>query len=263
MKNLKNILFLPHGAPTFALDPGAAGFAMSKIAKEFDTPRAIVVISPHWETSETFVGNAPQLETIYDFFGFDEKLYQIKYPATGCPELANEIVKIMDEQGIGCNLDPHRGLDHGAWIPLRQLFPEANIPITPISLQTRNGPQGAYKLGLLLSRLAKENILILASGNITHNLGDYRVARMQGGKTPTYVQEFSDWLNEKILQGDIDSLLNYRSLSKEGLRAHPTEEHLLPLFTALGAAGPDSKPHAFYRGISDYVLAMDAYAFAN
>ncbi len=261
MSNLKKIIFVPHGAPTFALDPGAAGSAMSRISKEFPTPRAVLCISPHWETSLPTVGSSKQFETIYDFYGFDERIYQIKYPATGCPELAGEVQGILLKNGIECLLDPDRGLDHGAWMPLRQLYPDANVPIVPLSLQGHKGPQHAYRLGAALSALTDEGILLVASGNLTHNLDDYRKIMMQGGSTPAYVHEFANWLFEMLSAGDIESLINYRRINKDAVRVHPTEEHLLPLFFALGAAGKNSRAEAFYRGISDYVLAMDAYAF--
>ena len=263
MSRLKNILFVPHGAPTFALNPGAAGSAISKIAKEFPTPRAVLCISPHWETSIPTLGIARHLETLYDFYGFDERLYQIRYPATGCPELASEIKEVLTSKDIECEEDTIRGLDHGAWIPLRLIYPEANVPIVPISLQSHLGPMHAYNLGKALGEFAEKNVLILASGNLTHNLSDYGLARRQGGQTPEYVQEFADWLNEKLISGDIESLLNYRKINKNGVRAHPTEEHLLPLYVALGAAGNQARASSFYRGINDYVLAMDAYTFSR
>lgn len=261
MSALKNVLFVPHGAPTFALDPGAAGTAISKISKEFGNPRAVLCISPHWETKIQTIGTAVQLETIYDFYGFDERLYQIKYPATGCPELAREVQMALADHSISCMEDPERGLDHGAWIPLRQLFPDANIPVVPLSLQSNASPESAYKLGQALTELSDKGVLIIASGNLTHNLGDYAIARRQDGQTPEYVKEFADWLHTVLSTGDIDTLINYRTINKNGVRAHPTEEHLLPLFVALGAAGKNSRPTAFYRGINDYVLAMDAYTF--
>jgi len=261
MPNLKSIIFLPHGAPTSALDPGAAGSAISRISKEFATPRAVLCISPHWETQIPTVGSAKQLETIYDFYGFDERLYQIKYPATGCPELASEVQGLLLKSGIECLVDPSRGLDHGAWIPMRQLYPDANVPIVPLSLQGHRGPKFAYQLGEALSELAEKGVLIVASGNLTHNLQDYRKVSIEGGTTPAYVQAFSDWLFEKIIVGDFESLIKYRTINKHALQVHPTEEHLLPLFVALGAAGKNARGEAFYRGISDYVLAMDAYVF--
>jgi 4,5-DOPA dioxygenase extradiol len=261
MQTQRNVLFVPHGAPTFALQPGAAGAAMTKLAQSFNAPRAIVVVSPHWETTVPTVSTATQLETIYDFGGFDPRLYELRYPATGCPEAAQQVVAALQAQEFTVQQDPHRGLDHGAWIPLRQMFPEADIPVIPLSVQTHLGPEHAYRVGQALAALAEQNFLIVASGNVTHNLRDYMTARMSGGQTPDYVQGFADWVHQHMLRKEVPALLNYRQTSPSGARAHPSEDHLLPLFTALGAAGPAAQPEAFYRGISDYVIAMDGYAF--
>ena len=259
--SLRNVLFVPHGAPTFALNPGAAGAAMRQVAQQLPTPRAVVVVSPHWETALPTVGLATQLETIHDFHGFPAPLYDIHYPATGCPEAAHEVVAALQAHGFEVQTDAQRGLDHGAWIPLRQMFPDADVPVIPLSVQSHAGPAHAYRIGQALGGLAAQNIWVVGSGNVTHNLGDLRLARMQGDRTPAYVQVFADWLAKHLAQGDLDSLLNYRQHSPEGVRAHPSEEHLLPLFTALGAAGPDAVPQAFHREISDCVIAMDGYAF--
>ena len=261
MQTHRNVLFVPHGAPTFALQPGAAGAAMSQLVHSYGTPRAIVVVSPHWETAVPTVGTATQLDTIHDFDGFDPRLYELRYPATGCPEAAQQVVAALQAHGFTVQQDAQRGLDHGAWMPLRQMFPDADIPVIPLSVQTHLGPEHAYRVGQALADLAEHQFLIIASGNITHNLRDYQVARMAGGKTPDYVQAFADWVQLHMASKDIPALLDYRRASPSGARAHPSEDHLLPLFTALGAAGADAQPEAFYRGISDYVIAMDGYAF--
>jgi 4,5-DOPA dioxygenase extradiol len=259
--NLRNVLFVPHGSPMFALNPGAAGAAMSQVAQQLPSPRAIVVISPHWETALPTVGLAKQPETIHDFYGFPAPLYDLRYPATGCPEAAQEVVQALQAQGFEVETDAQRGLDHGAWIPLRHMFPYADVPVIPLSVQSHAGPQHAYRIGQALAGLAQHNMWILGSGNVTHNLGDLRLARLHGDSSPAYVQVFADWVADRLAQGDLDSLLNYRQHSPEGVRAHPSEEHLLPLFTALGAAGPNAIPQAFHRGITDCVIAMDGYAF--
>lgn len=261
MSTHRNVLFVPHGAPTFALNPGAAGAAMTQVAQSFATPRAIVVLSPHWETAVPTVGTATQLETIYDFSGFDSRLYDIRYPATGCPEAAKLVASALQALGLEVRLDPTRGLDHGAWVPLRQMFPDADIPVIPLSLQTHGGPVHAYRVGQALAQLAQGDVLIVASGNVTHNLRDYGLARMSGGLTPAYVHSFADWIHARMVANDVGALLNYRQASADGARAHPSEDHLLPLFTALGAAGTDAQAQAFFRGVSDYVIAMDGYSF--
>jgi 4,5-DOPA dioxygenase extradiol len=254
-------LFLPHGAPTFALRPGVAGTAMTRIAAGLPRPRAVVMISPHWETAQAAVGTAARLDTIHDFYGFPPELYEIHYPASGCPEAAHEVASALTAAGLSVTVAPERGLDHGAWIPLRQMYPDADVPVVPLSLQSQLGVEGAYQLGQALAPLASQGMLIIGSGNITHNLGDYRVARTNGGQGLDYVRDFADWVTDKLQRHDLEALLDYRRQAPEAVRAHPTDEHLQPLYVALGAAGKDARVEHLHTGISDYVLAMDAYAF--
>ena len=260
MHATRSVLFVPHGSPMFALQPGAAGAAMSQVAANLGSPRAVVVVSPHWETAVPTVGMSTRPPTIHDFGGFDPRLYEMQYPATGCPEAGLQVVATLQAAGLPVAQDPLRGLDHGAWIPLRQMFPDADIPVVPLSVQSHLGPQHAYRVGQALAPLAQQNILIMASGNITHNLRDFMAVRMSGGATPAYVQTFADWIYSHLMQRDLSALLNYRQ-TEAGQRAHPSDEHLLPLFTAMGAAGPDAQAQAFFRGISDHVIAMDGYTF--
>ncbi len=260
MSTPRSVLFVPHGSPMFALRPGAAGAAMSALVPQLGTPRAIVVVSPHWETAVPTVGFATRPGTIHDFGGFDPRLYDMQYPATGCPEAAAQVVAALQAAGLPAVQDAQRGLDHGAWIPLRQMFPDADIPVVPLSVQSHLGPEHAYRVGQALAPLAAQNILIMGSGNITHNLRDFMLVSMQGGATPDYVQTFADWVHARLEQRDVPGLLAYRQQAA-GQRAHPTDEHLLPLFTALGAAGDGAQPEAFFRGISDHVIAMDGYTF--
>ncbi len=253
-------LFVPHGAPTFALQPGAAGAALARRAATLPLPRAIVVVSPHWDTAVATVGSAERLETIHDFWGFPPELYALNYPASGCPEAAAEVAAALAAAGLAVDIDRSRGLDHGAWVPLRLMFPDAQIPVIPLSLQSRGGPQQAWQLGRALAPLVGRGFLVVASGNITHNLRDFQRA-YAGGGTPAYVREFADWLDAQLAAGDRDALLDYRRLAPGAVQAQPTEEHLLPLFVALGAAGDDAQVERFHAGIDDYVLAMDAYQF--
>lgn len=261
MHTYRNALFVPHGSPMFALEPGAAGAAMSAAAARLGAPRAIIVVSPHWETAIPTVGTASRLATIHDFGGFDPRLYQMQYPASGCAEGAAQVAKLLRADGLDVTLDEQRGLDHGAWIPLRQMFPDANVPVIPLSLQHHGGPQHAYRIGQALAPLTQEGFLVIGSGNVTHNLRDWQVVASSGARTPGYVHGFSDWLAERLAARDIEALLDYRRCHPDGVRAHPRDEHLLPLFTALGAAGPDAQPEAFHRGVTDGVIAMDGYAF--
>lgn len=254
-------LFVPHGAPTFALAPGAAGAALKARARTLPRPRAIIVVSAHWDTAVPTVGTADRLETIHDFWGFPEALYAIRYPATGCPEAAAEVAAAIAAAGLPVDTDATRGLDHGAWVPLRLMFPDADVPVIPLSLQSRGGAAGAYGLGRALAPLAARGFLVVGSGSITHNLRDFQIAWADGGRTPAYVREFSDWIADRVVASDVAALLDYRRLAPAAARAHPTDEHLLPLFVALGAGGEHARSERFHAGIDDYVIAMDAYAF--
>jgi len=255
------VLFVPHGSPMFALQPGPAGAAMSELVARMPTPRAIVVISPHWETAVPTVGTATRLETLHDFGGFDPRLFEIAYPATGSPEAAQQVLAALQASGMPVETDARRGLDHGAWVPLRQVFPDADVPVVPLSVQHHGGPQHAWRVGQALAPLAQQGLLIVASGNVTHNLRDWQIVSMTGQPTADYVPQFADWVHAQMVGGHTDALLNYRQTQAAGVRAHPRDEHLLPLFTALGAAGQGALPEAFYRGIYDHVIAMDGYAF--
>lgn len=254
-------LFVPHGAPTFALRPGAAGAAIGALARSLPLPRAIVIVSAHWDTAEPTVGFAERPETIHDFWGFPEELYTIRYPATGCREAAEEVIGAIRNAGLPVEADASRGLDHGAWVPLRLMFPDADVPVIPLSIQSRGGPEQAWRLGRALAPLSSRGILVIASGNITHNLADYQFAARNGGRVPDYVREFPDWIAARLAAGDTPSLLDYRRLRPDGAQAHPSDEHLLPLFVALGAGGENATVNRFHAGIDDYVIAMDAYAF--
>jgi len=256
-------LFVPHGAPTFALRPGAAGAALARHAAQVPRPRAIVVVSAHWETAVPTVGTAPRFDTIHDFSGFPPELYALRYPATGCPEAAQELTTALADAGLPVAVDPARGLDHGAWVPLRLMFPDADVPVVPLSIQPHAGPAHALRVGRALAVLRERGFLVLSSGNLTHNLRDYFVAAQDGGRTPDYVREFADWIWDRLAARDLDALVGYRSTAPWAARAHPTEEHLLPLYVALGAAGTDFRAERIHAGIDDYVLAMDAYAFTS
>lgn len=259
--NAQPALFVPHGSPMFALNPGAAGTALRALAGQLTRPRVIVVVSPHWETLMPTVGAATTLPTIYDFSGFDRRLYELSYPATGCPAAALEVADALRAARLPVALDATRGLDHGAWVPLRHMFPDADIPVVPLSIQYQEGPIFAHAVGRALFPLLQRGFLIVGSGNITHNLSDWHTAMQRGGIDADYAQRFSDWVENRLEAQAIDDLLDYRRAQFDGVRAHPRDEHLLPLLTALGAGGPGAKATAFHRGLSEFVLAMDGYVF--
>ena len=254
-------LFVPHGAPTFALRPGAAGAALADLARTLPPARAIVIVSAHWDTAVPTVGCADRLETLHDFHGFPAALYELRYPATGCREAAEQVVAAIRAATLPVEWETARGLDHGAWVPLRLMFPEADVPVIPLSVQSHAGPEQAWRLGKALAPLAEQGFLVIASGNVTHNLRDYQLAARNGGRTPAYVRQFPDWLADRLQAGDTAALLDYRRQAPGAVAAHPSEEHLLPLFLALGAGGDAAKVERIHAGIDDYVIAMDAYSF--
>lgn len=261
MTQTQPALFVPHGAPTFALRPGAAGAALVRLAKSLALPRAIIIVSAHWDTAVPTVGLAERPETVHDFWGFPEELYTLRYPATGCREAANDVLAAIKAAGLPVREDAAHGLDHGAWVPLRLMFPDADVPVIPLSIQSRGGPQQAYALGRALAPLTAKGFLVIASGNVTHNLGDYQLAASSNGQTPTYVRQFTDWLASRLHAGDISALLDYRRQAPGAVQAHPSDEHLLPLFVAIGAGGDAARVERVHAGIDNYVIAMDAYTF--
>jgi 4,5-DOPA dioxygenase extradiol len=242
-----------------ALQPGAAGAAWKAIAERLPRPRAILIASAHWETNLPMLTGAEKPETIHDFYNFPEALYRLRYPAPGAPELARRAQSLLKEAGLTAGIDGCRGLDHGAWSPLLYMYPEADIPVVQISLQPALGPQHHVNVGRSLGKLSEEGILIIGSGHMTHNLRDW--ARGQGQPAP-YAREFQAWVFDKLKEQDIASLVDYRSRSPHGVRAHPTDEHFLPLFFALGAASGSARPERVYDAIDSGVLAMDAYVLA-
>jgi 4,5-DOPA dioxygenase extradiol len=262
------ILFVAHGSPMFAIEPGTAGAALQALATELDRPRAVLVISPHWETQQPTVGTTDAvadhlLKTIHDFGGFDPRLYEIQYPASGSPQGAQEVVVALQTAGIPVTTDARHGFDHGAWVPLRYLFPAADVPVVPLSIQHHGGPVHAFRVDQALAPLAEQGWLIVASGNITHNLHDWW--RTSGGMTidTSYAERFSDWVAQQLDERNTEAMLDYRRQHPDALQAQPRDEHLLPLFTALGAAGLEARPLAMHRGIRDHVIAMDSYIFAQ
>lgn len=247
-------VFVSHGSPMHALQPGAVRGVWQQLARDLPRPKAILIASAHWETDVPEVTAAEKPETIHDFYGFPKPLYELQYPVRGDPELAIRAARLLKRFNV--KTDPLRGLDHGAWSPLLHMYPEADIPVVQISVQPQLGTRHHVELGRALAPLSDEGILIFGSGHMTHNLRD----RATDGIAP-YAKEFQSWTNEKIQSGDIEALIDYRRLAPHGVRAHPTDEHFQPLFVALGAARPGGKVERLYDGIEMGALAMDAYRF--
>lgn len=253
-------LFISHGAPTLALEPGPTRGFLVQFGAGLGRPKAILVVSAHWETAAPAISTAPQPETIHDFYGFPEALYRMRYPAPGASVLAQQALQLLTEAGLAAAAVPDRGLDHGAWVPLMLMYPEADIPVAQVAVQSRLGPAHHFKLGEALRSLRDEGVLIIGSGSATHNLSEFR-NHGYDSPPPGWVSSFGDWLAATIVAGRTEDLLDYRRLAPQAARNHPTEEHLLPLFTAYGAGTPGVPPQHIHRGYTYGVIGMDAWRF--
>ena len=236
-------LFVSHGAPDLPLRPSAAQDFLKSLANRLEPPSAILCVSAHWGSRDPKLSSSPQPTTIHDFSGFPEALYQLSYPAPGNPELASRVADLLQGSGFGATLDPQRGLDHGAWNPLLMIYPEAQIPVVQLSMQPDRDPEYHYRLGQALIPLRQENVLLLASGSITHNLSCFRHHQFDD-PAPAWVSEFAEWLQQALQEGRLADLFHYQEIAPFAVENHPTDEHLLPLFVALGAGGPAQLLHS-------------------
>ena len=255
-------IFISHGSPMHALHAGAAGEAWAALGQRLPRPRAILIASAHWETRLPMLTSGEQPETIHDFSGFPEPLYRIRYQAPGAPEVARRAQALLKDAGFTAGIDGCRGLDHGAWSPLLHAYPAADVPVVQLSLQTALGAPHHLALGRALAPLADEGVLIIGSGHMTHNLREWSRGMQTGGEA-AYVREFRQWVHTRIEANDFDTLVDWRSRAPHAVRAHPTDEHFLPLFVALGAAGEHVRAEHFFDAVEDGVLAMDAYLFSS
>jgi 4,5-DOPA dioxygenase extradiol len=253
-------LFLSHGSPMHAINAGKAGDVWAALARQLPKPKAIVMVTAHWESNLPMLSGNAKPSMIYDFGGFPQELYKIVYPAPGAPDVAARAQELLKAAGITAGIDGCRGMDHGTWVPLLKMYPDANVPVVQLSVQTAMSPRHHFEVGRALAPLAKEGVLIVGSGHLTHNLRDWMMSRGQIAKAP-YAVQFQDWVYQHLASHDVDALTRYRSDAPEAARAHPTEEHFLPLFVALGAAGNDAKVERVFDGFEGNALAMDAYRF--
>ncbi len=254
-------LFVSHGAPLFAIDAGTTGPALTQwgqgLRAQFPGLRGVVIMSPHWMARSPQVMTGPQPATWHDFGGFPQALYQLQYPAPGSPALAQEVLSLLQAAGVAAQGDAARPFDHGAWVPLMHLFPDADLPVVQVALPAGAGPAEVVALGAALRGLRSQGVLVVGSGSMTHNLSEF----FGGAREPApYVLEFSRWIEDALARGDMQALLNYRSQAPHATRAHPTEDHFLPIFFALGAAGDDLQAQYLSREVMYSMLSMDAFA---
>lgn len=251
-------VFLSHGAPTFALEPGRAGPKLAALGRDLPRPQAVLMVSPHWMSPVPTVSLAAHPETLHDFGGFGSALHQIQYPAPGHPVLARRALQLLGDAGWAPRADEARGLDHGAWVPMLHLHPGADVPVFQVSMPSRLDADGAWALGQALAPLADEGVLIVGSGSLTHNLSEFVHRSVEDA---AYVRDFSAWVSEAALRGDGERLRRTLTDAPQARRAHPTTEHFLPLLVAAGAAAPPWTATAIEGGVAHGVLSMDGFVF--
>jgi 4,5-DOPA dioxygenase extradiol len=235
-------LYLSHGAPPLADDPVWPG-ELAAWSSSLPRPKAILMVSAHWEDAPLALGATGTVPLVYDFWGFPEHYYQVRYDAPGAPELADSVRKLLRTAGTPVQDVPDRGLDHGAYVPLVEMFPGADIPVLQISMPTLD-PQKLMDIGRRLAPLRDEGVLIVGSGFFTHNL-----AALRHEGTPGWSAEFDDWGWRALAAADVDALLDFENKAPAGRLAHPRTEHFAPLFVTLGAAAkPDDAPKTAIEG---------------
>lgn len=256
------VVFISHGAPTLATENGAAHRFLLGYGRRLGRPKAIVVLSAHFVSRVATVTAAEFPETIHDFGGFPEELYALRYVAPGDPALAGEIAGLLQAAGIAVESSVSRGLDHGAWIPLSLMYPQADVPVVQLSIDPGRGPGYHYELGRLLAPLRAKGVMIVGSGGITHNLS---LLDWQGGEEtpPDWAASFNEWIADMIARSRIDELLDYRRRGPNAARNHPTEEHFFPLLCALGASDEQDRRVRVHHSYTFGSLSMDTYEFGG
>lgn len=255
------VVFVSHGAPNALLEAPDAVACWAELGRQIPQPAAIVAVSAHWEAQRPTASLAAAPATIHDFSGFAPALYQIQYRAPGAPALAEQAVSLLSGAGLAAGLDPGRGLDHGAWVPLSAMYPDADIPVTQVSLVGGAGPAAHVEIGRALAPLRDEGVLIVCSGAITHNFSWINWRAQQGENPFPQARVFTDWVAENLAAKNVASLLAYRA-APYGADSHPTEDHFMPLFVAIGAALDDT-PTRYQPGFTYGGLAMDAYLWQD
>jgi 4,5-DOPA dioxygenase extradiol len=247
-------LFVSHGAPSLPFDEVPARDFLRGLGRELGKPRAILIASAHWDTEAPQTNSAAVNDTIHDFSGFPRALYDIRYPAPGDLLLAREVTALT-----GGKVDGHRGLDHGAWVPLMLMYPDADVPVVQLSVQSHKGAAHHIALGRAIARLRDDNVLVMGSGGFVHNL---RRVGLAGTPEPDWSREFSGWTHDRLTAGDEAALADYRRLAPYAEVAQPSEDHFMPLFVALGAGGEKPKATRLHSSVTFGSLRMDAYSFS-
>lgn len=253
-------LFLSHGSPMLAVQDSPAGRFLDGLGPALPRPAAIVVASAHFMAIQPSVGAATRPVTVHDFAGFPAPLHDLLYPAAGAPALAASISERLAAAGLGPHERPSHGLDHGVWVPLRRMYPQADIPVVPLSVNPHADAKHHYNVGRALATLREEGVLMIGSGGFVHNLGDLDWQHPDAAM-PAWASGFAEWMRARLAARDLPALLDWQRQAPHARHAHPTVEHLMPLFVALGAAGESMAVRPLHRSHEFGSLALDAFAF--
>lgn len=254
--------FVAHGAPLLAIEKNDYTLFLNQLGISLPRPKAIVVFSAHWESSLQQVSSVEEYSTIHDFGGFPEELYRMQYPAKGNREISQEIQDLFGKQGIPFEVNSDRGLDHGAWVVLRMLYPLADIPVISMSIDPRLSPQEQYKVGKSLSALREKDVLIISSGGTVHNLRALNWSK-ENGEVDEWALEFDEWVETQVNNWDVESLCNYQSFAPNAELAVPPNgnEHFIPIFYAMGAADDQQKGKLLHRSYRYGNLSHSVWQF--
>ncbi|XP_054785457.1 extradiol ring-cleavage dioxygenase-like isoform X2 [Prosopis cineraria] len=262
MQAIKETFYISHGSPMLLIDETipARGFLQNWKKDVFpQRPSAILIISAHWDTDFPSVNIVPRNHTIYDFYGFPKFLYELEYPAPAAPDLARKVKELLEASGIGrVDEDRTRGLDHGAWVPLMLMYPEADIPVCQLSVSSHRDGSFHYEMGKALACLKEEGVLIIGSGSATHNL---RTASRSAVADVPWAVEFIAWLKDSLLNGRYEEVKEYEEKAPHAKMAHPKAEHLLPLHVALGAAGDNAKAQVIHDSLRGGTISYASFSF--
>jgi 4,5-DOPA dioxygenase extradiol len=261
-------VFVSHGSPMIALEPGAAGAFMKRLGAaidaEFARPAAILVVSAHTAGRAPLLLAGARHQAVYDFGNFDARLNQMRYDAPGAPALARRVAALLDGSGLAAHVLDEGGLDHGIWTVLRYAYPPADIPVLPLAFVPSQSPAMQFALGAALAPLADEGVLVLGTGSITHNLRRAFADGLRPSRERPEIPEsaaFRAWMHERSTARDWDALLDYRRRAPHAVDMHPTDEHLLPWYVAAGAGGRGDPPVRLHSSVEIGSIGMDAYAF--
>lgn len=251
-------LFLAHGSPMIAIENNVYTDYLTKLGEQIK-PKAIVIFTAHWETPTLMVSYRDDVyDTIYDFGGFPSELYTIKYPAKGAKHTASMIMERFEKQGIAVKKDSTRGLDHGSWTLLHRIYPKADIPVVQVSVNPTLPPVDQFRIGEALQGIGKEDILVIGSGALVHNL---RMLNWGQTSAEPWAVEFDDWIIDKVENKDLDSLFKYETLAPHARSAVPRAEHLVPFFIAMGSGDPNSQGKVIHRFYDHGTLSYLSFAF--